>query len=385
MVHTLKKALAVGGILLLLLIVTGAHLAQGGEGDEEPIGAAEVTATNLLSNPTLDTGGYYFRPPNHFVAGMWYEWFWTSAIPEFIDGGHPYHNQCYPVPTSGTCASNSNHSQGYIRWGDAFIAGMYQPVTVTPCAMYRFEAYNRNDTNHYHPKVGIDPTGWVLPAYVPPDGDSLEWNCPPDGHTKCPNPGVDTLSELPATLIWGPTFDHAAYTWAKGSVEAEARASKISVWTYTAPAVSGSMSSYWDYLSLTQVAFPNDRLPTPSSWNSSFVTGVTSTTGTSTLTVQWNTSSAASTQVWYNHFTPTLPISISASSVYTTYFPVVYASAAPPYATTLNTAPVLAHTAVITGLTDGEIVTFVVLSRRLSGGSCVTEGRGSYVMTFHNP
>jgi hypothetical protein len=245
--------------------------------------------------------------------------------------------------------------------------------------IYRFEAYNRNDTNHYHPKVGIDPTGWVLPAYVPPDGDSLPWNCPPDGHSKCPNPGLDSLSEFPSTLVWGPTFDHAGYAWAKGSVEAEARASTISVWTYTAPAVSGSMSSYWDYLSLTQVAFPNNRLPEPSSWNSTFVTGVTSTTGTSTLTVHWHTSSAASTQVWYDH---AMPVSISVSSAYTMYMPIAYSNGVPSHATTLDTTPVTSHSAVISGLTDGEIVTFMVLSRRVSGNSCVTEGRGPYTVTL---
>lgn len=367
--HTLK----IMALLLALVVIlpqTNGHLnAQG----HEAMNTEQQTliSTNLLINGDMDQLGFYPRPTNHYVARMWYEW-WTNytAIPEYIDGGIPEHNQCYP-PVSGLChgTNTNNSSQGYIRMGAKFGAGIYQPVSSTiPCTFYRFEMWNRNDSNDYQPRVGIEPTGWVLTQL----GNSLPNNCPPDGLSRCPDPYMP-LSGFPNTMVWGPIINQAAYTWALKSVEAEALATSISVWAYTAPDTSGSQSTYWDYGSLVQIPYPNNRLPEPASWTpTSLIGDLSATTTTTSLSLNWTTSVPAMSQVWYTITPPQPPVTPTVLT-YTAYLPIV--SKAPVFnlSTTPNLTPATQHQATITGLNPGDTVTFVILARRLQDGQCITE------------
>jgi len=310
---------------------------------------------------------FYWRPTNHYVAGMWYEWFWTVAIPEFLDGGIKYHNACYPPPPAGKiCVDDMrNSSQGYIRWGAPYIAGIYQPVSAVPCALYQFEAYNFNDFAQAHPKVGIDPTGQVLPPYIPPDGDHLPLNCPPTGHSKCPNPGIESLSELPPHTVWSPELEHTG--WAAISVTTEALSTTISVWTFVAPDNVGvaSRSTYWDAASLVQVQSPSSRLltgtlPTPSP---SFITGVTSSTTAIRANLSWQTSQPAVAQVLYHWVgdaaMTVVPPPVTSVSDFESFTPV-------------DSAASTSHSVRLTNLRPTSIYDYAILARRVVGGACQT-------------
>jgi len=333
---------------------------------------------NLLINGNMDELSFYPRPKNHYIAGMWYQWFWTAPhrIPEFIDGGSPYHQVCHPIPEDGNCANEGNHSQGYILWsGLNFTAGIYQSVPVTPCQMYEFQAYARNDLSTYRSKVGIDPHGTMMPPYVPPDGDDLPNNCPPDGTSACPNPGVSDPSALPSTITWSAESSPVALTWVSQTVTTEALSDTITVWTYTAASSeSPSQSAYWDNASLKPAPFPENRLPSPTSWaTTDFITQVTVLQEAGVITVSWETLEPAFGQVWYEH-TQTHPTTTPAASLYTNYIPLVTRNYRPyPYHATPDTTPTLTHTATITGLASGDKLTIAILSRHHMTDTCTTE------------
>lgn len=335
---------------------------------------------NLLINGDMDDPRYpfYWRPTNHFVAGMWYEWFWTGAIPEFIDGGHPHHNECYPPPAPGRgCHDEGNHSQGYIRWGDGYIGGIYQPVSVIPCALYQFQIFHKNQPDPgYISKVGIDPTGQNLPPHDERDRHEYPMNCPPDYRSECPNPGLDTLDELPPHIVWSPEY-RDVWDWQPLSVTAEAVSTTINVWTYTdARAVEiPPKSTYWDKGSLVPVAFPNDRLPAPTSAvPSGFITNVVAQTVLDFLIIEWDTPQPASTQVWYRILTPTVPI--TPTGPYFVYLPLVINGggfSSYTHATPLDITPTTRHRVIIGGLQEGTQIEFIALSRRPLTTTCVTE------------
>ena len=336
-----------------------------------------------------DDGNYpfYFRPTNHFVAGMWYEWFVTGnhVIPEFIDGGSPYHQSCYPVPSDKNCAAANNHSQGYILWsGKPFVAGIYQTVTVTPCQMYQFQAFARNDESDYLSKVGIDSYGTRLPAYVSPDGDDLPKNCPPDGKSACPNPGVSSADALPSTITWSPATSAQNLTWMTHTVASEALSTTISVWTYTDSVPGGAepQSAYWDNATLTTTTYPDNRLPAPAAWTSStFITNVVMLKSSSRVTVTWKTTEAAIGQVWYERLRST-GVTTSPTAAYTQYFPLIMQNyMAYPFETTPDTTHVLTHSAVLSDLKSGDRLTLYILSRHFATDTCKTEVYGPLYVT----
>jgi len=342
----------------------------------------QSSGTNLLINGDMDGGGgrypFYGRPTNHFVTGMWYEWFWNAAIPEFIDGGHPHHNECYPPPPLEVgCHDMDNHSQGYIRWGDGYMAGIYQPVVVNPCVNYRFEIYHKNQPDPgYISKIGIDPTGQILPPYAEQERDLYPDNCPPDYQSECPNPGVSTPSDLPPNIIWSSEV-HNVWNWQKLFITAEAVSTTLTVWTYTdARNVQiASKSTYWDYASLVEVPFPGNRLPPPSSMTpSGFITNVVTQTVLDFLIVEWDTLAPASSQVWYRFITETT--TITPTGAYFVYLPLVIkplSGEGYPFATSLDTTPKTRHRAAIPNVREGDRIEFVVLSRHPLNNACRTE------------
>jgi hypothetical protein len=390
----LRKVFLVAAVLSLLVLATnpwpGNGVGAAPPEPPEPSQSAQATAaTNLLANGNMDDLNipFYWRPPNHFVAGMWYEWFWTGAIPEFLDGGIKYHNACYPPPPPGKICVDDMHnsSQGYIRWGAAYIAGIYQSVSAFPCALYQFEAYNFNDFAQAHPKVGIDPIGEVLPPYIPPDGDTLPLNCPPTGHSKCPNPGIESLSELPPRMVWSPELEHAG--WAAISVTTEALSTTISVWTYVAPDPVGApaRSTYWDYASLVQVSpqtlSPDGRFPAPDGK----ISGLTVTPSATTAQIRWTTGQPAFSQVFYRLHPPAPSCTGTACiicppgttcSIHTAYLPLIARGPGSvndfTFKTVPTTVPTTNPTVSLTGLEAGKAYDFVVMSRAFTSGACVS-------------
>ena len=383
-------ALAItGATLLAILSMQGTTAAEGDiYGNRSSYAAAtalqiESVGGNRLINGDFDQLPFYWRPTNHYVAGMWFEW-WVdgTTIAEYIDGGGKYHNECYPMPAGGKCRNDDtgeyNSSQGYILYKvDHFKAGIYQPVeNLERCTLYRFEMYNRNDTDRYGAQVAIEPGGWVITRL---STTNLK-NCPPDGQSVCPYPRIDAEHDFPDTIIWSEPSYHEAYTWAPLSVTAEAIADKISVWTYAAPDDSSvSQSTYWDYGSLVQMPFPDGKLPAPSLWTPSGYVQIIDAPEfiTPTLTIEWTTSDPSSTQIFYS-ITPSV-ITPTDSMTHTVFMPMIHQPDRQPY---LDTTPTTSHQATITGLKVGDVVKFIALSRRVLGTSCATETSLPYGITI---
>jgi len=229
---------------------------------------------------------------------------------------------------------------------------------------YRFEAYNRNDADNYHPKVGIDPTGWSLP--VLPGSDPL-MNCPPDGVSKCPKPTLNSPSDFPSTMVWSPEFDHPGMTWASQSVAAEAVSTTISVWTYVAPDEAGipSRSTYWDYASLVQVPAPSGRIisygtfPAPDG----AIQNVVSTTTAMRANLTWQTTLPAVTQVLYHY---------AGDATSTMLLPVPDASAGYEFSTTVDYASSTSHSVRLPNLRPQSAYDYAILSRRVVSQTCQT-------------
>ncbi len=371
-------------LALVALSASGLVLAQSGQNvGSQPLAGTTADVVNLLTNGDMDDGIFYPRPTNSYVAWPWFQWWGDyNAIPEYVDGGGIGRQQCYPVPADGRCHGSTigapnNSSQGYIRWGRPYIAGIYQPVTqgVVPCTLYTFEIYNRNDSHLYHAKVGIDVTGWIITRL----GTSRPHNCPPDGQSVCPDPYIESF---PSTVVWSAESSHPGYTWAPLRVTAEAAASTISVWTYAAPEPQIAHSTYWDYGSLVQTPFPGDRLPRPTTWTpSGFVQNVVAAPPdvNNNVVVTWQTAAPASTQLWYAIYPPTSPVTPTDSMTYTVFFPTISVYRSPEtytYMTPLNVTPKTQHQVVIPDVPADHTVVFVALSRRPIGSACTTETSG---------
>ncbi|MBN1259692.1 MAG: hypothetical protein JXB35_03340 [Anaerolineae bacterium] len=348
---------------------------------------------NLLKNGDFDDPNYdfYWRPPNHYVAGMWFEWFLMPYLPEFIDGGIPYHNECYPQPEGVPCygVTPPNRSQGYIRWGEPYMGGVYQLVEdVTPCTLYQFTVYNRNDRSNFNPRVGIDPTGANLPMRDPTDPDRYPFNCPPDGMSECPKPFIYSRYDLPQTIVWSEDCDHEAYTWAPCSVKAEAVNTTIGAWTYAYPDADAnpSRSTYWDAGTLAQIPFPNDRLPAPESTiPSGFIFSINENQEGDQLEIGWLTTNPAISQIWYT-IIPSSTVTGTTTLSETMYLPLVgRTSWEYPEATELNLTAATTHNGIITGIVDGDTVRYVIVARRSNGSSCQTEFVGAREVTISIP
>lgn len=378
------------GLVLLMVLALGASRLVGAQSGQPPTGQS-VTATtgpNLLANPNFDEGGFYFRMPNSLVPPRWYRWDVTpgATIPEFIDGGTAYHNACYPQPAPGALCVDmlpKNRSMGYIKYGGNYIAGGWQPVQVTPCRDYQFSGYVRTDGQNYHPKVGIDQTGWKLPERP---GD---YGCPaPNG--QCYKDHFKYESDMPASIVWSAPFTYDPPTppviW-RGpiTVTAEALSTTITVWTYAAPE-PGSQSTYWDSMSLYQVPRQTPLAPEGVVLAPDLLLNPTVTTGP-TIQIQWTTDRLAFSQVFYRpHSTST--ISATASLTYTTYFPLVPRAGTIrvsdfAYHTELTSEPATSHSVSISGLAAGTTYDYMVAVRWFDGLTCASVG--SSIGTFTTP
>ncbi|MBC7227585.1 MAG: hypothetical protein H5T61_10180 [Thermoflexales bacterium] len=305
---------------------------------------------NLLVNGNFDDPNYpfYWRYPNHFVAGGWIRW-WIhlTVLPEYDDARsqRPYYD--------------GGHAQVYFKWGHTYEAGIYQVVSgLTPCTPYRFTMWARNHSLEGvlpHARIGLDPEGTQL---TPSDDDCA------------------VKTGLPPKTVWSRE-QTALFTWEELSVEAEPLGNRLTAILYAHPEPPNDGRTYyfdtiWDAGRLITGTYPGGRMPEPVSWTpSGFITNIVTSTLLNTLVVEWDTLAPASAQVWYNVISPTEPISFT--GVFTVYLPLVVKSPYYMFATALEASPSTHHRAVIGNLQNGQIVRFVVLSRRLYGGACVTE------------
>ncbi len=389
---------SVVGLVLVMMLSLGLSRLVGAQIGQPPAGQG-VTATsgpNLLANPNFDQAGFYFRMPNSLIPPKWYRWDVTpgAIIPEFIDGGTPHHNSCYPAPASGQLCVDmtpKNRSLGYIKYGGTYIAGAWQPVQVTACMNYEFSGYVRTDAQGYNPKVGLDPTGWKFSERV---GD---FGCPPPNEDtgepggQCYKEHFPYESDMPTSIVWSAPFPYdpppPPIVW-RGPiiVTAEALSTTITAWTYAAPTGPGSQSTYWDSMSLYQLAKPTlaqgGAIPAPDGTLDPMVTP-----GTTSALVQWNTSPGALSQVFYRP-QPT-PVSITVGLTYTVYLPIIYQSnnCADDFAncTPVQPASGPVYSVSLVGLQPGTAYDYVVMSRRVSGSSCVSSASATGTFTTTLP
>lgn len=323
------------------------------------------TPPNLLLNGSFDTLPFYGPLyPNHRVAGGWYRWWIHGTIlPEFDDVNTPTCTRCVYYVDGG-------HAQVYFKWGDHYTAGIYQVVpNLVPCRPYELTMHARTHSlpgAYPHARIGLDPLGADLTS-----GPTLDERGAV--HDQAPLNRAAWSREQTVLFIWE-----------KLSVTAEPVGSKLTAILYAAPRPGSDQvhfyDTYWDAGSLHPVSYPNGRLPIPNSGPSDSVFNVVTTTNASTVTITWKTQALATSQVWYEFFTPSTPTPpVYAHNV---YFPLVaQTSFRYSHATQakLDTA-VRDHSAVISDIPTGQSVRFIVLARHVNdtGTACVTSYAGPF-------
>lgn len=348
---------------LIIAVIAGGWLIKGSVVAQMPDSpgqppSVQTPTTNLLVNGDMEQLLFYWRYPNHYVAGGWIRW-WIhgTVIPEYDD-----------VRPTRPNRYDGDHAQVYFKWGDSYTAGIYQVVSgVTPCTPYRFTMWARNHSLESalpHARIGLDPQGTQL---TPDDNDCA------------------VKTGLPPLTVWSQE-QTALFTWEQLSVEAEPLGDRLTAILYASPwrpndGLVYYFDTFWDAGNLTQVSFPNDRLPAPTSWTpSGFITNVITTSISGGVTIAWDTLEPASAQVWYNILTPTVPI--TPTGVFTVYLPLVSKFAGNyAFATPLDLSRVTQHQATISELEPGVTLEFVLLSRRPGANACMTEVYGPLRVT----
>jgi len=319
----------------------------------------QTQADSLLVNGNMEELAFYWKPPNHFIAGGWMRWWLGHVIPEYDDirawRPHRY---------------DGDHAQIYFwYWYVPYTAGIYQRVAVQPCTFYQFSMYGRNHSApgaDHHARIGIDPLGRQ--------------------YTTMDDPRVESL---PDDIVWSPeqTF---FYTWGLHTVIAESRSDHITAITYVSPDHSHQpYDTFWDAGTLTKVPPPSERLADPPGWTpDGFITNVVSYTSyisPGQLFIEWETGEPASTQVVYGVSTYTLPITPTATFTHVVYLPLVVRGQLPELYTPVDQSGLTHHQAVIQRLEGSQTVEFVILARRLVEDACLTSRSAFFKVTVHFP
>jgi hypothetical protein len=323
----------------------------------------EALSDNLLLNGNFDELPFDWYYPNHFVARGWERW-WIhgTVLPEYDDVAKPGGVRVNTYVDGG-------HAQVYFKWGNTYTAGIFQVVNgLTPCRLYELTMYARTHTlDGAHPgsRIGLDPLGERLT---------------PDGSVKDMTPLKRTVWSREQTAL---------FVWEELSVTAEPLGNSLTAILHASP-VPGSdavhyFDTYWDAGALRETTYADGRLPGPTQLTTSFINDVTPITSPTSLTIIWNLSDIAGTQVWYNIVppsTPPTPITSTFQINFSAYMPIV-ARGIPfnfPQQTALDYTAGPAHSATIADLSSGETVFYVVVARRLVGNTCVTEYAGPYTI-----
>jgi hypothetical protein len=334
--------------------------------DEALVAISESMPGDLLTNGYMDDPelGFYWRPPNHWIAGGWFEWFSRLPFnfPEFNDGSERNIFHSYPS------------SQRLQLWGNDYAAGLMQSVTVNPCTYYRFQAYGQSRPGTCEPppvdvasrmKVGIEPYGWMSGRSIYDYDPGLE----PD--------------EFPDTVVWSAEATHN-FAFTPYTVTAEALSSTVTVVLFSNPEVDtlGGVwwnDTVWDTASLLEVPPPSgtildgSSLPEPDG----LITNLSIFALPRLAFVEWDTPVPASTQVLYRLVKPSSPVTETPPLTYTVFLPFLEnGSSILNWRSSLDTRPVLHHVAALRNLPSKYVIDFVALSRRLTcpGGQCRGDG-----------
>ncbi len=342
----LSWKLVIAALFAVLLLWNGETSVGAGDGpgEEEPIAIQEMEKGNLLTNGSMEEG-FYWKYPNHFVANGWRRWWIGDDIPEY-DDARAWRPHRY----------DGNHAQVYFRWGKPYTAGIYQTAVARPCTLYQFSAYGRNHSGlglDHHARIGIDPLGRKYQLY---------------------------MDSLPPEIVWSSeqTF---FYTWGLHTVTAESHSDQITAITYVSPDREYTVyDTFWDAASLIELPSPPGRLPDPADWDpSETITDISTRIDPGQLTIQWQTTISASSQVWYRVHSATSPITSTgtlltpAASVYLPLILACYEDGPKyPMYTPIDQSDLTHHQITITGLEKGQLVEFVILARHLVNDTCRT-------------
>jgi hypothetical protein len=329
-------------------------------------------ATPSLHNPNFDNHDWYEfnNRYGHYVSGSWLpdddnnvgddiplssrqDWrLW------FLDG-----RDILEFDPNSTYALHDEAVQVRIYDQDSIrshLGGLYQVIYgVTPCLTYEFKmhAHSRpaGDGAHlYALQVGMDREGWRLPIDDPAVHDAF-----------------------PASIVWG---EPKIYTWNYGelSVQAEAWANDITVFTYADAVGTRSHEVYWDSGSFAEVT---EELYDPTSHSATGgIYNLDYNSVNDTLT--WSTNQPAVSQVFYRAQPQVTPPTTD-TYTYTVYLPLVFGPqqswSSSPIDKTYNTS----HAVTLSNLQPGYTYEYFVVSRGLSGDQCTSWV--SSIDTFQKP
>lgn len=318
-------------------------------------------SANLLINGDFEQLPFYGPlRPNHYVAGGWYRW-WVhgTILPEFDDVKGDRVGKQF----------DGDHAQIYHKWGATYTAGIYQVVDgLMPCRPYRLTMHVQNRSLpgvHPHARIGLDPYGADLTT-----GDSLD------------DRGA-VLDTAPLDRAVWSREQEALFQWEELAVSAEPRGDKLTAILYASPVRSSSdaphyYDTYWDAGALIQTTYESGRLPAPTQPTTGFIHNVSYGTNAGLLNIRWDLSEPATTQVWYGVAAPSI-VSPTIISSHTVYLPMISRFTLNyPNATQLHFYAEGTQTETIRDVASGQIISWIVLARRLAGDVCVTEYAGPY-------
>jgi hypothetical protein len=322
------------------------------------------TPGDLLTNGNMDLESFYWRYPNHWIAGSWFEWFSTEQrIPEFTDGNERRFIHSRPS------------SQRLQLWGGGYAGGLIQSVTVTPCTYYRLRAFGQSRPGSDNPprvnvsshmKVGLEPYGWLSERSL-------------SGY----DPGLEPC-EFPETVVWSPEMI-SYFVFAPYELTTEALSDTVTAILYSKPDVDLKAGVWWhdtvwDSISLIEVQPPGgtildtDDVPEADG----FITNLSVMAYPYESVVEWDTLEPASTQVIYQVLekkpapAPTPPGSTALLSPRAFVPFVTQTSNDLSKYSPLDSAPTLHHKVVLQDLPSEYTIELVALSRRLEGQICET-------------
>jgi len=347
---------------LVTLAPTALPISVYGQGAVPPMPTDDdaLTASASLHHPNFDDYDWYEfhkRYDSSYPVGVWLPDDETPNGPQdwrlwFLDGTSIIDSQ-----------SNNNHvhsgSESVKLWpfdvGGRQIAGIYQTVyDATPCLTYQFQIYGYSRQKEASDsltalKIGIEQQGWDLnPDHAPAVHDD-DW---------------------PSTMVWG---EIKKYTNGFGLLEvtAEALNDQITVFTYADASGGNSHKIHWDTGSLEEMT--PDLISEPDNPPAASISNPSANTGSTSVTISWNTSADAVGQVFYRQVSvPTTPVSPTTGLTHTVYLPLVSRAPTPWSVTTLNKTPATSHSVTINGLQAESTYEYIVASRGLSSGQCET-------------
>jgi hypothetical protein len=352
--HSLRWFVSSLTVLALLLAVMAGGAAVMGHTTQAP---AAPQATASLHNPTFDNHDWYeFNDRyGHYLTGSWLpddDNNASDSIPLasrqdwrlwFMDG--------WGIPEYDPDSTHADSVEAVVMRSynstDNILGGIYQPIYgTTPCLVYEFtmKAQSRlaADDELIAIQVGIDRVGW---------------------HPTTDDPAVH--GSFPSSTVWG-TAKKPLWAYQTLSVQAEALADSITVFTYAHANGGNSHQIYFDTGTFRDVT--PSRIYDPDNYAAtSGISGLAASVGGTSATISWTSIGEGISQVFYHP----LPSTVSSTTTYsyTIYLPLI-SSTMMWQATALDKNATTSHSVTISGLEPGTTYEYFVVTRGLSDGAC---------------